>query len=46
MTGALAVGITAHLATSAVQKKKRDQKELEEEKKKAEAAERRSRGKD
>ena len=46
VTGALAVGITAHLATSAVQKKKRDQKELEEEKKKAEAAERRSRGKD
>lgn len=35
VTGAVAVGITAHLATSAVQKKKRDQKELEEAKQKA-----------
>lgn len=45
-TGALAVGITAHLATSAVQKRKRDQKELEDKKKTAEELDRISRRKD
>lgn len=45
-TGALAVGITAHLATSAVQKKKRDKKEAEKIKQALEEQDRQSKRKD